>query len=332
MTTRFLIDHPEQGDPAINLALEEYVLRHLDIGNDYFLLYINHPCVIVGRHQNVFEEVHLPSTRKMNLPIYRRISGGGTVYHDRGNINFSFITRYQKHKFNNYLLFNAPILERLRALGVAAEMDGRNDILVGKYKISGNAQFTSRDRMVSHGTLLFDTQLDALRQVLSLPSPFITSRAIKSVRSPVTNIREFLENDLDLESFKRELLTCIFPESPPLPVYSLTSREWKIVHRMAEEKYRRWEWIFGESPPFVFHKSGLSPAGEITIILHLQHGRIVQAQFLQGDTPDSRFAPLAGKLRNIRYDPLDISKVLESNPLVIGNQPHKMDWISDFVF
>ena len=157
---RYLIDNRNNTEPSINLALEEYAIRYLDISDDYVLLYQNNPAVILGRHQNLWEELNLNFIQKNNISINRRISGGGTVYHDLGNLNYSFITKFEKFKFNNYKFFTEPILTALHSLHIKAKLNSRNDIVIGHKKISGNAQFTSKDRMVSHGTLLYQSNLD----------------------------------------------------------------------------------------------------------------------------------------------------------------------------
>jgi len=306
----FLIDQNNNTKPSINLALEEYLLRQLDINHDYFLLYVNEPCIVIGRHQNIFEEVNYPLLRMRGIPVFRRISGGGTVYHDPGNINFSFITRYQKFKFNNYRLFNTPILQALQSLGLPAELNGRNDILINQKKISGNAQFTTHDRMVSHGTLLFSSQLDNIGTLLHASTAGYKSRAIKSVRAPVANISEMLDRSLDLEKFKKTIVQHVFSNQPDMPEYRLSPSDWRNVHSLAEKKYQSWEWNFGESPDFTFQNILKTPAGKIILELEIKKGHLAQIR-ISGNLSDHLPADISRMLLGVRYHPENILAVLK---------------------
>ncbi len=307
----YLIDHPYYRDPAINLALEEYLMRHLDLSHDYFLVYVNQPCVVVGRHQNIFEEVNYPLCIQFNLPVVRRISGGGTVYHDEGNVNFSFITRYERHKFNNYRYFNAPILKVLHSLGVKAELNGRNDIIVNQKKISGNAQFTSKDRMLSHGTLLYSADLERIHSLLHHRSGAIQSRAIKSVRSNIVNISQLMNQPLNMESFIRLLIKSVFAEQGEIPLYCPTTTDWKDIFTLSKDKYQSWEWNFGESPDFTFQNTITNRTGRITVQLEMKRGciadlKLSNMKFLKVSTEN-----LKKKLIGARYDMQSVSHALE---------------------
>ncbi|MDA8352956.1 MAG: lipoate--protein ligase, partial [Firmicutes bacterium] len=154
------IDNQNHYDPRINLAIEEYALKHLDIDETYLLFYINDPSIIIGRNQNTVEEIQVDYCREHGIHVVRRLSGGGAVYHDRGNLNFSFITKDDGESFLNFRKFTEPVVRALRRLGVEVELTGRNDLQVGEKKISGNAQFTTKGRMFSHGTLMFDVDLE----------------------------------------------------------------------------------------------------------------------------------------------------------------------------
>jgi lipoate-protein ligase A len=272
---QYLIDNLDSQDPAVNLALEEYAVRHLDVSHDYCLLYINQPCIVLGRHQNAFEEINYPYVLQNGIPVYRRISGGGTVFHDPGNLSFSFITRYDKKKFNNYVYFNRPIIDALNAFNIPAEMNGRNDIMIGEKKVSGNAQFTSLNRMLSHGTLLFNAKLKILSEALKSPPYQVTSRAIKSVRSQVTNISEYLDNSFDINRFTNLIKEFIFGQGNPIPVYSFSKPEWDEIRNLAETKYRTWEWNLGESPAFSLERQAQIGNKDLALQLEVEKGKIV---------------------------------------------------------
>ena len=307
---QYLIDNLNSQDPALNLALEEYAVRHLDMSHEYCLLNVNQPCIVVGRHQNAFEEINYPFVAKNSIPVYRRISGGGTVYHDQGNISFSFITRYDKKKFNNYAYFNRPIIAALNALNIPAELNGRNDIVIGEKKISGNAQFTSLNHMVSHGTLLFDSELEKLSKALKPPPYQVTSRAIKSVRSPVTNISDYLDKSQDIEWFINHIKDFIFGAGVPVPLYSFDENEWEKIIAQADNKYRSWDWNFGESPPFLLEKEGRIGSKSVNFQLEVEKGRLVKIRFEKSQFLNSKIAELNECLKGVRFRPEEVKAAL----------------------
>ncbi|PTK58017.1 lipoate--protein ligase, partial [Staphylococcus nepalensis] len=187
-------------DPTLNLAMEEYILKNMPNDDSYFLFYINRPSIIIGKNQNTIEEVNQPYIDEHGIDVVRRISGGGAVYHDTGNLNFSFITDDDGNSFHNFKKFTEPIVEALKSLGLDAEMSGRNDIQVGNAKISGNAMVKVKDRMFSHGTLMLNSELNEVQNALRVNPAKIKSKGIKSVRSRVANISEFLEESLDIDT------------------------------------------------------------------------------------------------------------------------------------
>lgn len=199
-------------DPTLNLAMEEYVLKNLPSEESYFLFYVNRPSIIVGKNQNTIEEVNKAYVDEKGIDVVRRISGGGAVYHDTGNLNFSFITDDDGNSFHNFKKFTEPIVQALQSLGVDAEMTGRNDIQVGAAKISGNAMVKVKDRMFSHGTLMLNSELDEVQNALKVNPAKIKSKGVKSVRKRVANIEEFLTESLDIDQFKQIILKTIFGE------------------------------------------------------------------------------------------------------------------------
>ncbi len=209
-------------DPTINLALEEYCVRNLNVENEmYLLFYINQPSIIIGKHQNTIEEINKEYVDANGIKVVRRISGGGAVYHDFGNLNFSFITKYSPEFFHNFEKFTKPVVETLREMGVNAELGGRNDITVDGRKISGNAQFTNLKSMFSHGTLLFNSHIEDVVQALNVKQDKIESKGIKSVRSRVANITEFLKEEMAIREFRERIIKSIFKDYDEMPVYEL---------------------------------------------------------------------------------------------------------------
>lgn len=195
------IDNKGITDPRVNLAIEEYCLKKLNIDETYLLFYINEPSIIIGKNQNTIEEINTDYVEENGIHVVRRLSGGGAVYHDLGNLNFSFITKDDGESFHNFKKFTDPVVEALRELGVQAELSGRNDIVVGGRKISGNAQFSTKGRMFSHGTLMLDSEIDHVVSALKVRKDKIESKGIKSIRSRVANISEFLTEKVQWKSF-----------------------------------------------------------------------------------------------------------------------------------
>ncbi|MFD3447284.1 lipoate--protein ligase [Microbacteriaceae bacterium 4G12] len=275
------IDNKGITDPTINLAIEEYCLKNLDENETYLLFYINEPSIIIGKNQNTVEEIHADYVREKGIHVVRRLSGGGAVYHDLGNLNFSFITKDDGESFHNFKKFTEPVIEALRKLGVNAELSGRNDILAEGRKISGNAQFSTKGRMFSHGTLLFDSHMEDVVSALNVKMDKIQSKGIKSVRSRVANIREFLQQDVTIEQFKSLLLQSIF-KGDKIPEYVLTEQDWKEIEKLSTERYRNWDWNYGKSPKFNLQHSHRFPIGQIDVRLVVNKGIVEQCK-IYGD-------------------------------------------------
>lgn len=305
------IDNKGITDPTINLAIEEYALKNLDINETYLLFYINKPSIIIGKNQNTIEEINTEYVEGNGIQVVRRLSGGGAVYHDLGNLNFSFITKDDGESFHNFRKFTEPVIEALQKLGVNAELSGRNDILAEGRKISGNAQFSTRGRMFSHGTLLFDSEMDHVVSALNVKKDKIESKGIKSIRSRVANISEFLSDTISIEEFRSLLLKNIFGGLEEIPEYVLTEEDWEKIHQLSEERYRNWDWNYGKSPKFNLQHSHRFPVGQIDVRLEVNRGTIENCKiygdfFGVGDVSD-----IESKLQGIRYERGEIDEALE---------------------
>jgi len=296
-----LIDNHNITDPAINLALEEHCYRNLDASNEYVLFYINQPSIIIGNHQSPFQEIQLELAARQQIPPIRRISGGGAVYHDTGNLNFSFITEFGAEKLDYFKQLLQPILDTLNRLGVPAQISGKNNLVVENKKISGNSQHANLRRMLSHGTLLFDADLDTLRQVLQSNLEIIQSRAIASIPSSVTNISDHLSRPIEINAFMAELIGGVSKRFGELETYQLTTAAWEAVHRLAEEKYRSWEWTFGKSPEFtVAHKIQFD-SKNVEALIRVKHGSINNIHFAQNSLNPQATNPVINELIGKRY-------------------------------
>lgn len=299
-------------DQTLNFALEEYALRHLDINETYLLFYRMAPTVIVGRNQNTVEEVNMDYIRGHKVTVTRRLSGGGAVYNDPGNLSFSFISKDDGDSFNNYRKFTEPVIRALRQLGVNAKLEGRNDLTVDGRKISGNAQFVTQGRIFSHGTLLFDVNLDNVSKALHPDAEKFESKGIKSVRSRVTNIREHLNTDMNIHQFKETLLQYIFDGADPVPEYHVTDDDWTKIIDIARRRYRNWDWVFGKSPEFNVKKAHRFPGGRIDIRLDVKKGIIEQASIFGDFFGTEDVSEIEKLLIGTKYTRKDVTDLLGS--------------------
>jgi lipoate-protein ligase A len=305
------IDNKGITDPRINLAIEEYALKHLNIDETYLLFYINRPSIIIGRNQNTIEEINADYVDGNGITVVRRLSGGGAVYHDLGNLNFSFITRDDGDSFHNFKKFTQPVVETLEKLGIHAELSGRNDILAEGKKISGNAMFSTKGRMFSHGTLLFQSEMDHIVSALKVKKDKIESKGIKSIRSRVGNIADFLKEPMSVEEFRSFLLQNIFKDSGKVTEYILTETDWEKIHIISEERYQNWEWNYGKSPKFNLQNSHRFPVGSVDIRLEVNRGIIENCKIYGDFFGVGEVADIEQKLTGTRYEKEAISRVLD---------------------
>lgn len=304
------VDNQKNNDPRVNLAIEEYLLRHVDAGDDILLFYINSPSIIIGHNQNTLEEINQAYVNEHGVIVVRRLSGGGAVYHDLGNLNFSFITSYTSGDFRNFAKFTGPVIAALRQMGVPAELGGRNDILVEGRKISGNAQYHSGGRLVTHGTLLLDTNIEHLVAALNVKETKISSKGIKSVRSRVANICEYLAEPVDVLAFRQRLLTSLFDGAKQIPEYVLQEADWQKIRDIAEQRYFTWEWNYGRSPDFNVQKVQRFGFGEVDARINVSRGEIRSIRFFGDFQSTDDVAELETLLAGVRYDPESLQAAL----------------------
>ena len=296
-------------DPHYNLAFEEYVFKSLK--EDFVLLWRNGPSIIVGKNQNTVEEINMDYVKKNNINVVRRVTGGGAVYHDLGNLNFSFITK-AKSNLIDFKTYNTPIVKALEKLGVNCQLSGRNDIVIDGRKFSGIAQSIIKGRVLNHGTLLFDSKLDTLSKALNVKRDKIESKGIKSVASRVTNIKPYVREDIDVLEFKRVLLNNIFEYfNQPFEIHQLTPEDKKNIQNLVDQKYGTWEWNYGSSPEFNYKGYKRFEGGSVDLRLHVVNGIIEKCKiygdfFGKGDVKD-----LEDKLVGLRYDTDEVEKALE---------------------
>ncbi|MFY4774255.1 lipoate--protein ligase [Metabacillus sp. RGM 3146] len=306
------IDNKGITDPQINLAIEEYCLRYLDPEQPYLLFYINSPSIIIGKNQNTVEEINTKYVEENGITVVRRLSGGGAVYHDLGNLNFSFIFKDDGDSFHNFLKFTEPVIKALKRLGVNAELSGRNDILADGRKISGNAQFATKGRIFSHGTLLFDTEMENVVNALNVKKDKIESKGIKSIRNRIANISEFLKEKITIEEFRELILKFIFDTDGDIPQYILTDDDWKKIHEISKERYQNWDWNYGKSPKFNLQHSHRFSAGQVDIRLEVNKGIIHNCKIYGDFFGVGNVSEIEEMLSGARYEKAELEKLFRN--------------------
>jgi lipoate---protein ligase len=239
-------------DPFFNLATEDYLLHNRN--EDFFILSVNEPSVIIGKHQVAHTEVREKETASDGIHVLRRISGGGAVYHDSGNLNFAFIRQSEQGKQVDFRFYTQPVIDFLASAEITAVFEGKNDLTVNGLKISGNAEHVFRERVLHHGTLLFDASLTDMKKYLKPSSSFYSSRGVPSNRTSVTNLKSMLPGVASMEQFIKLMTGYFLETNSELELISLTESEKKTIFELADSKYRTWEWIWGYGPAYTFSR------------------------------------------------------------------------------
>ena len=264
-------------NPYFNIASEEYLL--MNSSEDFFIIYCNEPSIIVGKHQNAIAEINLEFVRERGLTVVRRLSGGGTVYHDRGNLNYTFITNGSEGNLVDFKKHTQPIIDVLQTLGVDARIGGKNDIRVSGKKISGNAEHLYKNRVLHHGTLLFNANLDELNKALQIDPNRYTDKAVKSIRSQVANITEFLKKSLTIEEFALLIQNHIKELFPNSSEYQIAHGDISSIADLVKTKYSTWEWNYGYSPTYTLNKQLSIGNKMLSIQINVDRGIISQVTF-----------------------------------------------------
>ena len=298
-------------DPEFNLALEQFVFDEMDRGKEYFMLWQNDNAIIVGKNQNTIEEINQQYVREHGIKVVRRLSGGGAVYHDLGNLNFTFIVDGEDASNMDLHSFCRPITRALNQLGVPAEVNGRNDITIEGRKFSGNSQYIRNKRIMHHGTMMFDSDLSVVSACLNVSKDKIESKGVKSVRSRVTNIREYLSEDITLQQYK-ELLIHFMEEEAPMERHVFTPEELARAQEIKESRYSRWEWNYGCSPRYRLRKERrVEGCGKILVSMDVEKGCIENMEFYGDYFGNGDTAELAALLKGCRMERESLLAALE---------------------
>lgn len=267
--------------PDFNLALEQYVFDSLPRSNQYFMLWQNDNAIIVGKHQNTAEEIDRSFVERHGIRVVRRLSGGGAVYHDLGNINYTFIVDAKGAQSLDFAFFCQQVVKALTILGVVAQVSGRNDITIAGKKFSGNAQYIKKGRVMHHGTIMFDSDLTKLAGALKVSKDKFQSKGVKSVRSRVTNVREHLPKDITLAQFWAALRQTL--AGGGTTTQQLTKDDLRQVEALRQSRYATWAWNYGASPQYSIRKERrIEGCGKIQIGLEVEKG-IITAFSSHGD-------------------------------------------------
>lgn len=304
-------------DPRYNLAFEEYVFTNLNLDDGaYVLLWINEPSIIIGKNQNTIEEIKMDFVKENDIHVVRRITGGGAVYHDLGNLNFSFIIKEDSLGQIDFKKYTIPVLKALEKLGIPCELSGRNDITIEGKKFSGVAQSVKRGRVLNHGTLLFNSELDVLSKALNVKRDKIESKGVKSVSSRVTNIKPYVKEDIDIFEFRELVLKNIFEyENKPVEVYELTEEDEAAIQKMVDERYGTWEWNFGRSPKFNYKGYKRFAGGGVEVRLQITKGLIDNCKIYGDFFGKEDIGILEEKLKGVRYEETAVEDALKDFPV-----------------
>ncbi len=263
-------------NPYFNIASEEFLLKNID--SECFMLYCNQPSVIVGKHQNTYAEINSAFVRENQIPVVRRLSGGGTVYHDLGNVNFAFIHTGENGKLINFRKFIEPIVDTLKNWNIEAEIGKRNDIKIAGKKVSGNAEHIYKNRVLHHGTLLFSSNLNHLNESLNNNYAKYLDKSVKLVKSEVVNISDFMAENISISEFYNSIFESICKNFANSKDYQFTESDLITINNSVENKYSKWSWNYGYSRKYQFTNSFSTENGTVSIHFNVENGEIQTAK------------------------------------------------------
>lgn len=304
----------ESHDPYFNLAIEEILLKNRK--EEYLILGINSPSVIIGKHQAPHREINTRFITEQRIPVIRRITGGGTVFHDLGNLNFTFIKQSEPGKQVDFRKYTKPVIDFLASLGVEAIFEGKNDLKVEGLKISGNAEHVHRNRVLHHGTLLFSTSLEQLRNSLRKDTSYYSSRAVESNPSSVTNLNDRLQECKDIFEFRSGMMDYFLENLNDVREYKLSEQDIIEAEHLAETKYKTWEWNWAYGPEYHFNNEFEFSGKKVTCRLYVREGTMHDI-VLEGS---SELAKVAEKLVGRRHMIEDLIEVFKEENITLSKE------------
>ncbi len=307
----FILSRSDQA--PFNIASEEYILSHFE--EDVFLLYRNGPSIIVGRNQNTLAEINLPWVREHEIPVVRRLTGGGTVFHDMGNLNFSFIMARSANEESGFAKYTAPVLAALQELGVDARLEGRNDLMIQGLKFSGNARAVHPNKIQQHGCILFESKIADLSDALKANPLKFRDKAVKSIAKRVTNVCEHLPRPVTLEEFIRLIQSQVLKTYPEAREYAFSQADEDAVNALVESKYGTWDWNFGSSPAYNHVQAIRCAAGTIEFHADVHKGRIAALRVFGDFFGNRDIRELEDALIGLPHREEELRRTLERLPL-----------------
>lgn len=302
----------KSNDPAYNIALEAYAFKELRDEDEIFILWINEPAIIIGKHQNTIEEINKEYIDEHGIHVVRRLSGGGAVYHDLNNLNYTIISNKADEGAFDFKTFSQPVIETLADLGVTAEFTGRNDLEIDGKKFCGNAQAYSNGRMMHHGCLLFDVDMTVLGNALKVSKDKIESKGVKSVRARVTNILSELPEKITVHEFSDKILEKMKGHYPDMTEYVLSEDELAKIQKSADEQFGTWEWTYGAAPEYTISRSVRYPAGKVTTYANIDKS-VIKSIKIYGDFFGIKdVKDIEDLLVGVRYEYQDILETLKT--------------------
>ncbi|HGD1186342.1 TPA: lipoate--protein ligase [Streptococcus agalactiae] len=299
-------------DPAYNVALEAYAFQKLTDIDEIFILWINEPAIIIGRHQNTIQEINKEFIDKNGIHVVRRLSGGGAVYHDLNNLNYTIISNNTQEGAFDFQTFSKPVIDTLAKLGVKAEFTGRNDLEINGQKFAGNAQAYYKGRMMHHGCLLFDVDMSVLGQALKVSKDKIESKGIKSVRARVTNIVDHLSDKITVQEFSDAVLAQRKEEYPEMDEYVLSDAELSEIQAMRDNQFATWDWTYGKAPEYTIERGVRYPAGKITTYANVENSTIKSVKIFGDFFGVKPVDDIEKMLEGVRYDYKDVLAALKT--------------------